>query len=42
MVLIRYIPKEDPGVPESELHNLDFFVRHCAVSRTRRIIQQME
>ncbi|KAF0296586.1 Dimethyladenosine transferase 2, mitochondrial [Amphibalanus amphitrite] len=42
MVLIRYAPKADPGVPEAELHNLDFFVRHCAVSRTRRIIQQME
>ena len=42
MVLIRYTPKADPGLPESELANLDFFVRQCAVSKARRILPQME
>ncbi|XP_037068737.1 dimethyladenosine transferase 2, mitochondrial-like [Pollicipes pollicipes] len=42
MVLIRYTPKVDPGLPDSELPNLDFFIRHCTVSKRRRIVPQLE
>jgi len=42
MVLIRYAPKANPAIPDAELTNFQFFLRHGCHSKKRQLVQQLE